>query len=317
MKSFLLAMILGLSVLGWSGAALAQNASPFSSGAAEMEANAPAAKTATAGVLQKMRHGLFALQRDVNRALNTRLVAIKRGQDQGALLAGILFAFLYGVFHALGPGHGKSVVIGYFLGRAARPSRGLAMAAWIAVSHVVGAIVIVGVAHLLLSRALVSPTNEYQWLRIVSYAAILVIGLLMLRDWWRGGHEHAHHHHADGHNCTAGDMAWSERGRPLEQRALALAAGFVPCSGAILILLFAMANNLVLAGIAMAVAIAAGMGMTLAGLGVLSIFLRHQASLRRPGGGHWGRGMALLGPLFVILIGATLLLLAMFTPGGI
>jgi nickel/cobalt exporter len=323
MALLLAALLLAVALLVAPGTSLADDPSPF--GTATVASDQPAA----GGLLQPIRHQIFAWQRDVNRALNARLVAIKRGEDAGALWAGIMFAFLYGVFHALGPGHGKSVVIGYFLGRAARPARGVAMAAWIALSHVVGAVVIVGLAHFFLSRALVSPTNEYLWLRLVSYGAILAIGLYMLWDWWRAGrgrHAHHHHHghdhahahaHAHGHSCAAGDLAWAEQGRPMEQRALALVAGFVPCSGAILILLFAMANSLILAGIAMAAAIAFGMGMTLAMMGVCSILLRRQVSLRLPAGGGWSRGLALLGPLFVILVGATLLLLSLIAPGPV
>lgn len=311
MSRFLQAFLLALGLLLWAGAAEAQTTSPFTG---EVAATAEAAP-AGGGFFRDLRHGLFALQRDVNRGLNQRLVAIKRGEDSGALWAGILFAFLYGVFHALGPGHGKSVVIGYFLGREARPGRGLAMAAWIALSHVVGAVVIVGLAHLLLSRVLASPTNEYFWLRLVSYTAILAIGLLMLRDWWRGGHHH--HQHGHDHDNGCGCAVGLAPGRPLEQRALAIAAGFVPCSGAILILLFAMANHLILAGMAMAAAIALGMGLTLAGLGVGSIFLRRQVVLRLPEGGRWSRGLALLGPLFVILIGAGLLLLGLAGPASL
>lgn len=305
MNAFLRLLLICLGLLLPIAAAQADD-SPFGGSATETAA------PAEPGVLLSIRHQIFALQRDVNKALNERLVAIKRGDDPGALWAGILFAFLYGVFHALGPGHGKSVVVGYFLGRAARPARGLAMAGWMAVSHVVGAVVIVSLAHLLLSRVLASPTNEYFWLRITSYAAILVIGLLMLRDWWRGGHSHDHGHchgHHHGHDHL--------EGRPLEQRALAMAAGFVPCSGAILILLFALANSLILAGIAMAGAIALGMALTLAGLGLGSIFLRRQVVLRLPEGGKWGRRLALLGPLFVILVGAGLLLLSLVGPSAL
>ncbi len=297
------------------------SASPFSApGNGQIVASVDAAPS---GLVAQIGRTFVSWQRDVNRAINQKLMAIKRGEDKNALWAGIAIAFLYGVFHALGPGHGKTVVIGYFLGHHARPWRGVVMAAWIAASHVVGAIVIVGVAHLLLSRSLVSPTNEYFWLRIGSYAAIVLIGLVMLRDWMRGGdghldvHMHAHddgcrhghhtHTHDHGHACHAGDTSWLDRGAPLEQRFLALAAGLVPCSGAILILLFTLGNGLILAGIAMSAAIALGMGITLAGLGVASILLRHQVSLRLPDGGQARRWLALSGPVVVIGIGACLL----------
>lgn len=322
---WLLGAVLCLLCLVAPDAATAETtANPFGA-AATVEAAPPAApETARTGMVFEIRRWIAMAQRDVNRAINERLVAIKRGEDRGALWGGIVFAFLYGVFHAIGPGHGKSVVIGYFLGRAARPWRGVAMAGWIALSHVVGAVVIVGIAHLILSRALASPTNEYLWLRSISYGAILLIGLFMLRGWWRErqgqshhGKDNAHHHgHGHGHACAAGEAAWLDEGKPLEQRLLALAAGLVPCSGAILILLFTLANGLVLAGIAMAVAIAAGMGITLAGLGIGSILLRRQLALRLPQGGRATRWLALAGPVFVILIGGGLLVLGLTGPSN-
>ncbi|MDY0870320.1 nickel/cobalt transporter [Dongia rigui] len=284
-----------------------EGASPFTSA----QPRAAAAGVST-GLVTTIGRTFVGWQRDVNRAINDRLMAIKKGDDKGALWSGLVIAFLYGVFHALGPGHGKTVVIGYFLGRQAQPWRGVGMASWIALSHVVGAIVIVGVAHLILSRSLVSPTNEFFWLRLISYGAIIAIGLLMLREWARGGHMHHHphggaHDHGAGHACCSGHAAQMDRNATWQRNLLALAAGFVPCSGAILILLFTMANGLIFAGIAMATAIALGMGLTLAGLGVASILLRHQVVIRLPEGGQTGRWLALSGPVLVIAIGTILL----------
>src|SRR3546814_4386516 len=57
------------------------------------------------------------LQRDVNRAITSQLTSIRRGEGPLALWLGLGIAFLYGVAHALGPGHGKAVVASYFLSR--------------------------------------------------------------------------------------------------------------------------------------------------------------------------------------------------------
>jgi ABC-type nickel/cobalt efflux system permease component RcnA len=304
-------------MLSWPASAQ-ETASPFAK-PVDSGASAAPPPAAASGIITSIGRTFVSLQRSVNRAINDRLMAIKRGEERGALWGGLAVAFLYGVFHALGPGHGKTVVIGYFLGRTARPWRGVAMAGWIAVSHVMGAVVVVGIARLIFEKSLVSPTNEFLWLRVASYGAIVLIGLMMLRDWARGGHDHPHHDHAGcddhghAHACHAGDTGWLKSHAPLEQRALALAAGFVPCSGAILILLFTMANGLLLAGIAMATAIALGMGLTLAGLGVASILLRHQVTVRLPEGGRTGRWLALSGPVFVIAIGSILLAASLLT----
>jgi ABC-type nickel/cobalt efflux system permease component RcnA len=222
----------------------------------------------------------------------------------------LLIGFLYGVFHALGPGHGKSVIIGYFLGREAHPLRGIAMASWISLSHVVGAIVIVTVVHFILAESLASPVDEVDGLRVFSYAAILLIGLGMLWSVLRGGgHAHAHDHHHHHHEPCA-----HVPGARREQGILGFAAGFIPCSGAILILVFALTNGIVLAGIAMTLAIAVGMAITLSVMGVASILVRRQIVLRLPASTVASRTFALLGPILVTAIGAVLLCGALLLP---
>ena len=102
---------------------------------------------------------------------------MRDGHGPDVVFAGLLIAFLYGVFHALGPGHGKTVIVGYFLGRGGSIAPGTAMAGWIALGHVLGAaITIVGMLHYALARSLATPVEDTLWLRQMSYGAILAIG---------------------------------------------------------------------------------------------------------------------------------------------
>ena len=178
-----------------------------------------------------------------SRQLNSQLGAIRRGEGSAALMAGILAAFLYGVFHTLAVGHGKTVVVGYFLGNRARPMHGVAMASWIAVSHVLAAIVVAVATHWILERSLMSPVEQNHWIRMISFGAIALIGAWMLVGAWRGTGGHHHHHHDHDHHHHGGGTG--------HRRLLAVAAGFVPCSGAILILTFAIANGILASGLAM------------------------------------------------------------------
>ena len=236
-----------------------------------------------------------------SRELNSQLGAVRRGEGSAALMAGILAAFLYGVFHTLAVGHGKTVVVGYFLGNRARPMQGVAMASWIAVSHVLAAIVVAVATHWILERSLMSPVEQNHWIRMVSFGAIALIGAWMLVGAWRGtgGHHHHHHHDHDHHHHGGGTG---------HRRLLALAAGFVPCSGAILILTFAIANGILASGLAMVLAIAVGMALTLAGLGLVSMLLHHQVAIRFAGRGRAARWLGLLGPLLILVIGGLLFL---------
>jgi nickel/cobalt transporter (NicO) family protein len=232
-----------------------------------------------------------------SRELNRQLGAVRRGEGSAALMAGILAAFLYGVFHTLAVGHGKTVVVGYFLGNRARPMHGVAMASWIAVSHVVAAIVVALATHWILERTLMSPVEQNHWIRMISFGAIALIGAWMLVGAWRGTGGHHHHDHDYHHHGGRG-----------HRRLLAVAAGFVPCSGAILILTFAIANGILMSGLAMVLAIAVGMALTLAGLGLASMLLHHQVAVRFAGRGRARRWLGLLGPLLILVIGGLLFL---------
>jgi len=273
----------------------------------------PATSANQGGLLHRIEGFIIVTQRNVNREINRRLIAVRDGHGPGVIFAGLLIAFLYGVFHALGPGHGKTVIVGYFLGRGGSIARGVAMAGWIALSHVIGAIVIVGVVHYVLSHSMATPVEETLWLRLVSYGAILAIGLVMLMLALRdrraialaGGHVHSHHH---GHSHSLRGLR--------EQRLLAVAAGFIPCSGAILILVFAFTNGILLMGMLMALLIAVGMGLTLAALGIASVLAHRQVTGRFAGGRGMQTFLSLLGPLLITAIGLMLLSGAVLDSGG-
>jgi High-affinity nickel-transport protein len=171
------------------------------------------------------------------------------------LLIGLLLAFAYGVVHALGPGHGKVVVVSYFLSRDAQIMRGFLMGLQIAIFHVLSAAVMVALADLVLRQALGSAPGEVAGVRLASYGLIALIGCSMLvqavqRSRLRRagitvvdeccGHGYAHRHGLSGTGPGAGERA--------REGALSLGVGLVPCTGAVLILLYAMANDILFAG---------------------------------------------------------------------
>jgi ABC-type nickel/cobalt efflux system permease component RcnA len=327
MSLILRSLFVALVLLCGAKLAQADTASPFGIGTpgtgTDTGTAAPSdAPAAPPSLLRRVGTQVVMLQSRVNRAINAQLMEIKAGDKPWALWGGLLIGFLYGVFHALGPGHGKSVIVGYFLGREAHPLRGIAMASWISLAHVVGAIVIVTIVHFILSQSLASPVDEVDGLRVFSYAAILLIGLGMLWSALRGrGHAHAHGHDPHGHDPHGHDHDHVHDahcahvpGARKEQGLLGFAAGFIPCSGAILILVFALTNGIVLSGIAMTLAIAVGMAITLSVMGVASILVRRQIMLRLPQSAVASRAFALVGPILVTAIGAVLLCGALLLP---
>lgn len=269
------------------------------------EAADAAAAASGPSLLRRGMVQFVRLQRDVNRALSDGIVAIKDGRSSSAVLLAMLVAFAYGVLHAIGPGHGKAVILGYFLARDGTILRGLRMGAQIALLHVISAVVIVVVARWLLAVTFAQPIDQLQTLKLLSYGAISIIGAVMLaRALWAmrrpasaAGHgPDCHHHERIG---GARDL-------------LSVAAGLIPCSGAVLVLIYALANGLLLSGLVMTACIAIGMALTLSAIGIAAVWMRARAvGGRSPAAAQHRRlpraALDLLGPLLITALGAVLL----------
>ena len=229
-------------------------------------------------------HTLIEFQRQVNAGVAIHMRALETGNSFAALFLGLGVAFLYGMVHALGPGHGKFVIMSYFMGREVYVLRGLVMAVQMAVVHVIAAVVIVWVADILLKTSLGIGLADVPGIRAGSFLIIAAIGVYMLYQAIRGsrghththththGHNHHHHHHGHSHDHTHGATHATEGGL------VALAVGMVPCPGAVLVMLYAIANDMIYPGFLLVAAMSAGIGLTIAILGVATILLRQFAT---------------------------------------
>ncbi len=274
------------------------------------------------GALATLTEYIKEFQRRANSEIATYMKAIERGEDLGALFFGLAIAFAYGIFHAFGPGHGKFIIVSYFLGRQARVWRGVVMAAQVAVVHVIAAIVIVWLADTVLRAGFGMGLSEVPGVRAASFLIIVGIGLYMLYQAARtsrsavpdAGADHGHDHgrkHSHGHGHDNGgvhDHEHSHGGR-LEGGLLALAAGMVPCPGAVLIMLYAVANDMIYPGFLLVAAMSLGIGSSICAVGVGTILARQFAMrfMERSGS---GRRAAVLrttlnyaGATFVTLVG--------------
>ena len=284
------------------------------------------------GLFDRLTDVLVDFQRRANAEVSFHMNAIERGEDFGAFLLALAVAFAYGAVHALGPGHGKFVVVSYFLGREARVTRGVVMAVQIAIVHVIAAIVIVWLADLVLRGSFGLGLSDVPGVRAASFLIIVGIGVYMLYEAVRAslrarthrthGREHNHHHghgnhhghdHHHGHSHGPGGQA--------EGGILALAAGMVPCPGAVLIMLYAVANDMIYPGSLLVAAMSLGIGSSICVLGVGAILAR-QAAMRvmeRSGGGGANtlrHGMNYAGAALVTLVGLVSFIAFLNTPLG-
>lgn len=271
-------------------------------------------------------------QQVFNKALRDQIAAYR---DQGALapaLALIGLSFLYGIFHAVGPGHGKAVVSTYFLAREATIRRGIALGALIAAIQAVSAIVIVGGLGLILSGKRTAILGAMPLVEAVSYGLVLALGLAMTWAALRG--KECDHDHGHGHGAACGhdhdhdhQHTHAGPGKRWEFLSAAFVSGLRPCTGALIVLFFALGNGIFLIGAASAFAMAVGVALTVSAIGVAAILTRRGllrlSLIGADGGAAAGRraelalrAFAVLGSLSIAAIGA-LLLLGATSRGGV
>jgi len=266
-------------------------------------------------------------QKQLNDTISREFRSVHDGGSRLAILAILGLSFLYGALHAVGPGHGKAVVASYFVANRARWTAGIVMGSLISLIQGASAIAMVGLLAIVLQWRQFEVLNRTASVEFVSYALIALLGAVMLFRALTGrGHHHDHgldehdqhehdqhehdhhghdHHGHDHHGHAHHGHSHSLRGLR-EQKLLAVAAGFIPCSGAILILLFSFTNGILVMGMVMTLFIAIGMGLTLAALGIASVFAHHKVTARfanRPG---MSLVFSLLGPLLITAIGLLL-----------
>ena len=221
-------------------------------------------------------------QRDVNQQMSGLLKAVADNPTQagGSLL---IFSFLYGVLHALGPGHGKIVITTWL---ATHPSKlkssiGLTLASSL-LQGLVAIVLVVVVLSLLQLPARQLHLSSF-WLEKGSYALVGVLGLILC---WRALKKlrallqkptfksFTPHHVHDAHcGCGHQHLPTQEQlqnGDDWRARLMiVLSMGMRPCSGAIMVLLFSKVIGVFGWGMISALAMAAGTSLTISSLALL------------------------------------------------
>jgi nickel/cobalt exporter len=154
---------------------------------------------------------ILAKQAEFYRMLSGLIRAAKADGSAAYTLLGV--SFLYGIFHAAGPGHGKAVISSYLVANNETWRRGIVLSFASAMLQAFTAIAIVGIAAALLGATAKAMGNTVRVIEIVSYALIMLIGLRLL--WVKGGaflrllrgdkpahhvRDQKHHHHDQVHD---------------------------------------------------------------------------------------------------------------------
>ncbi len=289
---------------------------------------------------------ILAKQAEFYRMMSGTIRAAKGDGSAGYTLMGI--SFLYGVFHAAGPGHGKAVISSYLVANDETWRRGIVLSFASAILQAFTAIAIVAVAAVLLGATAKAMGDTVRVIEIVSYALIIAIGLRLL--WVKGRallallrpgahehhfrhHDHVHdHHHGDRHHSHGhahdhhdhGDeaSAWGHAhgpepreltGRHWLRRGLSaiVAVGLRPCSGAIIVLVFALAQGLFWIGVASTFVMGLGTAITVAVIATIAVGARGLAgrlAKTKPGAGMIAvRALETAAAMVIVAFGVLLL----------
>lgn len=257
-------------------------------------------------------------QRTFYRAMTDALSGLHRDGNAFWILGGL--SFLYGVFHAAGPGHGKVVISSYVLASESQLRRGILLSFLSAMMQALVAIGFVLIAAAALRLTAIAMSDAAHWMAVASYGLIALLGAWLAARRILGlghhhHHDHDHHEHSHGHRhgegCDHHVISPSQTGGDWRAAlGVVVSVGMRPCSGALVVLVFALSQNLLAAGIFATFMMALGTALTVAVLASLAVGAKGLA-MRFTGGGRAGASilwwLELGGALFIMGFGMILL----------
>jgi nickel/cobalt exporter len=289
---------------------------------------------------------LLAKQSEFYREMSATIRAAK--SDGTAVWTLLTISFAYGIFHAAGPGHGKAVISSYLVANQETAWRGIVLSFVSALLQALVAVVLVGICAWLLNATAQTMCGAEKAIEIASYGLIAAFGARLV--WTKGGafmqalqtpraepalagahhrhdHDHGHHHHHghDHHDHDHGHVhdehCGHSHGPTPDQLAgpggwrrglgAIVAVGLRPCSGAILVLVFALAQGLFWAGIVATFVMGIGTAITVATIAVVAVsakdLARRLSGSREGGGALVMRGIEFGAAGLVLLFGLGLL----------
>lgn len=231
----------------------------------------------------------------------------------GVALLGLLVATVLGGFHALSPGHGKTVVAAYLVGSRGTARHAAFLGLTVTITHTAGVFAL-GLVTLFAAQYVV-PERLYPILSFVSGTIVVLIGLsLFVRRLGAalglGAHEHTHEH-AGGHVHTHGGVAHTHLppgadGGPVTWRsllALGVSGGLLPCPSALVVLLSAISLHRVGYGLLLVIAFSFGLASVLTGIGLLFVYARRRVERPLQSAGGLVRVLPVLSALVITCAG--------------
>jgi len=230
----------------------------------------------------------------------TELVSTREPLGLGLVLTSLLVAALLGALHALGPGHGKTIVGAYLIGTRGTARHALFLGLVVTATHTLG-VYLLGFATWGAS-AWVVPERLFPWISALSGLLVIGIGASLVRSRLEaalGEHADPHHHHDHdhGHSHLPPDvLGW--RGL----LALGVSGGLLPCPSALVVMLAAISLGRIGFGLVLIVAFSAGLAGVLGAIGLVFVYARSWFA-RLPVDGRFARYLPVASALVISVAG--------------
>lgn len=253
------------------------------------------------------------------RNMLTELMTTKQ-LGTGVILLALLVAVGLGAFHALEPGHGKTLVAAYLVGSRGTAWHALVLGLTVTVSHTIGVYALGGVA--LFASHYILPEQLYPWLGLASGLLIVGTGIILFGRALEGQHEHEHghsheHDHGHAHGHDHGHDHDHGHGRDVGYGTLltlGVTGGLIPCPAALVVLLSAVALQRIAFGLLLIVAFSVGLALVLVGLGLVLVSARGVVQ-RWSGAGRWVEYLPFASPLVMTPLGVVITIRSLLGTG--
>jgi len=210
----------------------------------------------------KFLHWLIALQYQLNSYISTTIRSLN---DENSLSTSLLIlgiAFIYGLVHAIGPGHGKALVALYFTSNKSDYKKAFKMGYMISIIHAISALIFTFGIFYILKTMFRKNFNEFSDIAMqISAIMIILVGIYLIYEAYKSRKE------------KEKKLKKSNK----SEIAVAFSAGVVPCPGVMTIVLFCIVLGQTTLGILSAIAMSIGMGLTISLAGIFSIAMNKKA----------------------------------------
>ena len=245
------------------------------------------------------------------------LIKIEEDSSSTALIFLLFASFIYGVIHALGPGHGKALAFSYFTAQKSSFLQAFSISMATAFIHILGAFILVVISVFILQSVLNNFIENS-----ISYLTMLCAVLIMFLSIYILYRKLKHKSYACASCTIQNDSAFkldgnfevlrnssnkpiiSNNSRKKQDLYFVLTAGLIPCPGTVLLFVYAFILETYFSVILASIAISLGMGIVIFASSFLGLSVNKISNKSH----KLTNALEIIAPIFMFGLGVLLLI---------